>query len=93
MKHALIIAMSLTLSQPAHAQIAAPEDLLEKLEELTKPLMPLLRDLEDTIRDIPSYHPPEVLPNGDIIIRRKPNPDELSPAPNQEAPQTEPLDL
>lgn len=47
--------------------------LLDELE-------PALRDLEGLIDDLSAYHPPEILPNGDIIIRRKvpltPPPDE-----------------
>jgi hypothetical protein len=27
--------------------------------------------LEDALRDLSAYHPPEVLPNGDILIRRR----------------------
>jgi len=34
-------------------------------------LGPALRDLEEKIDDLNAYLPPEVLPNGDIIIRRK----------------------
>ena len=32
---------------------------------------PALEDLELFLQDLNAYHPPEVLPNGDIIIRRK----------------------
>jgi hypothetical protein len=32
---------------------------------------PAIEDLELFLRDLNAYHPPEVLPNGDIIIRRK----------------------
>ena len=32
---------------------------------------PSLRELEGLIDDLSAYHPPEILPNGDIIIRRK----------------------
>lgn len=32
---------------------------------------PALRDLAAMIGDLKNYHPPEILPNGDIIIRRK----------------------
>ncbi len=37
---------------------------------------PALDDLNEMLRSIDRYHPPEMLPNGDIIIRRK-SPDEL----------------
>lgn len=32
---------------------------------------PALRDLMQKVEDWSAYHPPEILPNGDIIIRRK----------------------
>jgi hypothetical protein len=39
----------------------------------------LMEDLTDSLKGLGEYHPPEVLPNGDIIIRRK-RPD-ATPAP------------
>lgn len=58
------------------------EPALEELEGLTQQMEPALRDfatqmgpalrgLLDEVEDWSQYHPPEVLPNGDIIIRRK----------------------
>lgn len=41
------------------------------LRGLLSEMEPALRDLEGALRSIDAYHPPEVLPNGDIIIRRK----------------------
>ncbi len=38
----------------------------------TERMGPLMADLFDKIDDINRYEVPEVLPNGDIIIRRKP---------------------
>ena len=32
---------------------------------------PALRDLAGKVSDLSAYHPPEMLPNGDIIIRKK----------------------
>lgn len=51
-----------------------------KLEELG----PVLEDLAGKLGDLNAYHPPEVLDNGDIIIRRK------TPLPEPE-PKTTPL--
>lgn len=34
---------------------------------------PALGDLMDQVQDWSAYDPPEILPNGDIIIRRKPD--------------------
>lgn len=41
------------------------------LEGLMKELGPALLELEGKIIDLNAYHLPEVLPNGDIIIRRR----------------------
>jgi hypothetical protein len=62
------------------------EEGFSLLEEGTKLLLrgllsemePALRELEGALRELDAYHPPEVLPNGDIIIRRKVP---LDPAP------------
>lgn len=41
------------------------------LRGLMGEIEPALRDLEGALDDLTAYHAPEVLPNGDIIIRRK----------------------
>ena len=44
---------------------------------------PALGEMADQIKDWSSYHPPEILPNGDIIIRKKQpeaEPEETPPA-------------
>ena len=41
------------------------------LRGLMAELEPGLRELQDRIGDLSAYHPPEILPNGDILIRRK----------------------
>ncbi len=64
---------------PASAQENNVEegfDLLGKgmemlLQGLIKEMGPALLELEGKIIDLNAYHFPEVLPNGDIIIRRK----------------------
>ena len=86
MRHAAIIALCLGLAAPsAFAQGAGDggsadmEEGFSLLEEGTKLLLrgllsemePALRELEGALRELDAYHPPEVLPNGDIIIRRK----------------------
>ncbi|NKB27731.1 MAG: AAA+ family ATPase [Rhodobacteraceae bacterium] len=48
--------------------------LRDEAEPSLRDMVEALRDLNWnglTFRDIDDYHPPEVLPNGDIIIRRK----------------------
>jgi hypothetical protein len=41
------------------------------LRGLMGEIEPALRDLEGALQDLNAYHAPEVLPNGDILIRRK----------------------
>lgn len=50
-------------------------------EEMGPAFMALL----DEVKDWSRYEAPEILPNGDIIIRRKPDPD-AQPAPDLQAP-------
>jgi hypothetical protein len=76
----LALCATLALS-PAHAQENDDElregvDLLSEgakllLRGLMGEIEPALREMEGKLRDLNAYHPPEVLPNGDIIIRRK----------------------
>jgi hypothetical protein len=47
------------------------KDMGEDLDNLMAEMEPALRDLAGLIGDIRNYHPPEMLPNGDIILRRK----------------------
>lgn len=55
------------------------EGLSLLLRGLRQELEPAMRDLREMLDNLDGYHPPEVLPNGDIIIRRKrptlPDPD------------------
>lgn len=64
------------------------EELAPKLEELG----PALEQLAETLGDMSAYHPPEVLENGDIIIRRK-TPLTPSDPPVPDTPGTGPIDL
>ncbi len=50
------------------------------LRDFVEQMGPALRDLMDKVGDLSAYHPPEVLPNGDVIIRRK-TPQELQAEP------------
>ena len=58
------------------------EPAMREMEGLTEQLEPALRgfvqnmgpalgDILEQVEDFSKYHPPEVLPNGDIILRRK----------------------
>lgn len=56
----------------------ALEDMTKELENFALNAEPILRELSQMMGDITNYHPPEILPNGDIIIRRK-LPGEVAP--------------
>ena len=51
------------------------------LREFMQQMDPAMEELRGLLDDINAYHPPEILPNGDIIIRRKEplNPNEPVP--------------
>lgn len=52
------------------------EEVEPGLRKFVQQMGPVLTELMGKIDDFTAYHPPEVLPNGDIIIRRK-TPDEI----------------
>ncbi|SEM87847.1 hypothetical protein SAMN04488077_10927 [Roseovarius tolerans] len=56
------------------------QEMEPALREFVEEMGPALRGLMDEVGDLSAYHAPEVLPNGDIIIRRK-TPQELQDAP------------
>ncbi|MEM8740622.1 MAG: hypothetical protein AAGE13_03915 [Pseudomonadota bacterium] len=76
---ALVAASATTIStSPAAAQDrdrGTLEELGRETDRLLRDLMrdmaPALRELEEQLRAFDLYEPPEILPNGDIIIRRK----------------------
>ncbi len=49
----------------------AMRDMQEDFGAALREMEPALRELGGMIGDLRNYHPPEKLPNGDIIIRRK----------------------
>jgi len=51
------------------------------MEGLAGEMAPLLLQLEGLVDDLTSYQTPEILPNGDIIIRRRPDAPDLPPPP------------
>ncbi|WP_299144681.1 hypothetical protein [uncultured Tateyamaria sp.] len=62
------------------------EDVGPALRDFAQQMGPALRGLLDDVQDWSVYEPPEMLDNGDIIIRRKPAPD---PAPVPSPPGAE----
>jgi len=61
------------------------ERIEPELRGLAEDMAPLFAELARLIDEIDAYHPPEMLPNGDIILRRK---REAEPP----APEAAPLD-
>ena len=77
------------------AAVRLPEELDETLRRMMDELKPALKQMFEMIEkfegvdDLRHYQMPEVLPNGDIIIRRRPDAPEYSP-PAPEEPETPP---
>lgn len=55
-------------------------EIRPNLRSFVREMGPALRELMTEVEDWSAYHPPEILPNGDIIIRRK-TPQEMLDAP------------
>ena len=53
------------------------QEMEPAIRDFAEQMGPALRDLMAQVEDWSAYHPPEILPNGDIIIRRK-TPDEMA---------------
>jgi len=81
MKATLLLIIALSMAPVARAQDGQKEmtdgmDMMQKggrllLEGLMKDVGPMMLELQGKLLDMSEYHLPEVLPNGDIIIRRK----------------------
>lgn len=56
------------------------ENMEPALREFVSEMGPAFVELMGQIEDLSAYHPPEILPNGDIIIRKK-TPEELADEP------------
>lgn len=74
------------LMQEMEPAIDSLEGLAEEMEPALRnfatSMGPALRDLLAEVEDWSVYHPPEMLPNGDIILRRK-TPKPLDPPQNE----------
>lgn len=64
------------------------EPAFEDMGEALRQMEPILRSLAGLITDVENYEPPERLPNGDVIIRRKPG---APPPPPLPAPDAAPI--
>ena len=60
----------------------------EEMRGFMEEMGPAMMDLMEEVKDWSVYEPPEILENGDIIIRRKPEapaiPEQAEPAPQIE---------
>lgn len=64
------------------------KDIEPSLRTFVQEMGPALRDMFDQVEDWSTYHPPEMLPNGDIIIRRK-TPQEMLDEPEKSTEEIE----
>ena len=69
---------------------ALTDELGPQMQDFFQEMGPAFRDLLDEVEDWSLYHAPEVLPNGDIILRRR-QPDE--PAPEESETPGDQVDL
>jgi hypothetical protein len=84
LRFVLASALAAALAEPAYAQETAPatgDAQKMAVEGLSK----LLDALDLFVKSVPQYAAPEVLPNGDIILRRL-NPEQAPPKPKTPAP-------
>lgn len=75
MKYVLVILMLAGSPAVAQEDERGRDLMTEALRLFMKGLMqeiePALDDLDSLLENLDAYHPPEVQPNGDILIRRK----------------------
>jgi hypothetical protein len=60
------------------------EPALDDMAQALAQAEPMLRDMLAMMDDLTNYHPPEIMPNGDIILRRKTPAELATPAPEGE---------
>ena len=82
MRHLFLI-LAVVFAHPVAAQEAEPEPVPEQgvdlmgealklfMRGLMQEMEPAIDDLSGFLDNLDAYHAPEVLPNGDILIRRK----------------------
>lgn len=61
------------------------EEMEPALKGFVDSMGPALADLLSKVEDWSAYHPPEILPNGDIILRKR--------LPGEAAPDTDDIEL
>ncbi len=63
---------------------ALAENMEPAMRQFLRDMGPALAEVLRKVDDLTMYHPPELLPNGDIIMRRKEPAAEQTPAENPE---------
>ncbi|WP_116130910.1 hypothetical protein [Tropicimonas sp. IMCC34043] len=69
------------------------DEVEPKLRALAGEMRPMFEQLSQMIDDITDYEAPEKLPNGDILIRRRPRPDPAPPEQPDAPAQGDEIDL
>lgn len=92
----LVVALALPgIAQDATTE--APRDFGQIFGELITRIDPYLGQLSEMLGDLSGWHAPEILPNGDILIRRRQPASPTEPAPNDDdassGPVLTPLEL
>ncbi len=62
------------------------------MQSFLEEMGPAFAEILSEVKDWSRYEPPEILPNGDIIIRRKPDPKD-EPQEGEEMPPSGPTDI
>lgn len=82
LRPAIALALGLALAPAGPPSLAVAQEREESPEQLMREGMEnMMRAMELMIQMVPQYEPPELTPEGDIIIRRKRRPEELPPEP------------
>jgi hypothetical protein len=76
--------------EPAMDDLKAFADTMEPaMRQFLQEMGPALAEVLGKVDDLTLYHPPEMLPNGDIIMRRK-QPKDTAPESPLESPEENP---
>ncbi|HPD94070.1 MAG: hypothetical protein H6900_08085 [Rhodobacter sp.] len=76
---AIAVALALALMAGQGARADVPGRMSDMMGDLLGAVDPWFRDLGRLMGDLTGWHAPEVLPNGDILIRRRRPQDSAAP--------------
>ncbi|MCB2129477.1 MAG: hypothetical protein KDE03_10475 [Rhodobacteraceae bacterium] len=60
------------------------DELRDRMDEAMAEMGPAIGRMIELMDDVKNYQAPEILPNGDIIIRRKPLSEQTQPVPGDQ---------